>query len=889
MSLASGSRLGPYEILAPAGAGGMGEVYKARDTRLDRLVAIKILPTHLSSNPELKQRFEREARTISALNHPSICVLHDVGHQDGVDFLVMEYLEGESLAERVTRGPLPIDQVIRIGTQVAEALDRAHRQGVVHRDLKPANVVLTKTGAKLLDFGLAKILEPVAGPVISSMSVLPTQQRDLTAQGTILGTLQYMAPEQLEGKEADPRTDIFALGMMIYEMAAGKKAFEGRSQASLIAAILEREPAALSAVQPGIPQALERLVKICLAKEPEDRWQTAHDVALQLRWIAEGGSLAEFPAVAPARRKGRERLWMTIAAVACAGALALLAFILFKPEPPKTRLQFSLFPPENTSWTPFNSIALSPDGRKLAFYADSRDGLGRLWLRPMDSAAAQPLPGTEIGNASFPFWSPDSRYVGFFAERKLKRIDTTGGGPQTLCESEDMSGGTWNQNGIILFSPAARRGIQKIPAVGGSPASITQLDDSRQETAHVWPVFLPDGKHFLFLARSAKSELNGIFVGSLDGGKPRFLLNSDSGAVFAPPRSLLFMRGGALQAQDFDPKRQTVSGEPRLVAENVGMNLAYHYGAFTASDNGLLAFRSGSAGGRELVWIDRKGVRGDPLVPVSNFVDPDLSPDGKRVVLALGDVLGTRSEIWIVDLVRSVSTKLTFNPSDSATPVWSPDGKYIYYTSRGEKAMDIFRKAADGSDEQTLIYASDEDKALEDISPDGRYLLFDSGVNSGNFDLWMLPLEKGAAAVPLAKTTSQEGAGHVSPDGKWVAYVSDESGEPQVYLRSFPQLGGKWQVSASGGAQPQWSRDGKEIYYLGIDGSLQAVSMQAAGSTPQIGAAVQLFTRSLNIFSMRNHYTPSLDGQRFLFTLNASNAGPVPMTVLVNWDAENQR
>jgi serine/threonine protein kinase/Tol biopolymer transport system component len=889
MNLASGTRLGPYEILAPAGAGGMGEVYKAKDTRLDRLVAIKILPAHLSDDPERRQRFEREARAISALNHPSICMLHDVGHQDGVDFLVMEYLEGESLAERLAKGALPTDQVIRIGSQVADALDRAHRQGVIHRDLKPGNIVLTKNGAKLLDFGLAKVLEPASGAVLSTMSALPTERRDLTAQGTLLGTLQYMAPEQLEGKEADPRTDIFALGMLIYEMAAGQKAFEGKSQASLIAAILEREPAPLSIVKPDVPPALARLVKICLAKEPEDRWQTAHDVALQLRWIAEGGSLSEFPAVAPQRRKGRERFWMAVAAAASVAALALLAFILIKPEPPRTLLQFSLFPPEKTSWTPFNSMALSPDGRKLVFYADSQDGLGRLWLRPMDSAAAQPLPGTEIGNASFPFWSPDSRFVGFFAERKLKRIDATGGGPQTLCDSEDMSGGTWNKEGIILFSPAAKRGILKIPAAGGSPTAVTQLDDSRQETSHLWPVFLPDGKHFLFLARSAKPELNSIFVGSLDGGKPRLLLNSDSGAVFAPPRSILFMRGGSLQAQEFDPGRQTVSGEPRLIAENVGMNLAYHYGAFTASANGMLAFRSGTSGGRELLWIDRRGTRGEPLVPVSNFVDPDLSPDGKRVVLALGDVLGTRSEIWIVDLVRAVSTKLTFNPVDSATPVWSPDGKHIYYTSRGEKAMDIFRKAADGSDEQTLIYASEGDKAVEDISPDARYLLFDSGVSTGNFDLWMLPLEKGAAAVPLVKTASQEGGGRVSPDGKWVAYVSDESGEPQIYLRSFPHLGGKWQVSARGGAQPRWSRNGKEIYYLGIDGSFQVVSVQTDGSTPQIGGPVQLFTRSLNIFSMRNHYTPAPDGQRFLFTLNASNAGPVPMTVMVNWDAENPR
>jgi len=867
----------------------MGEVYKAKDTRLDRLVAIKILPAHLSKDPERRQRFEREARTVSALNHPFICTLHDVGQQDGTDFLVMEYLEGENLAERLTKGPLPAEQVLRIASQVADALDKAHRQGVVHRDLKPANVVLTKNGAKLLDFGLAKVLDPASGAVLSGMSALPTERRDLTAEGTLLGTLQYMAPEQLEGKEADPRTDSFALGEMIYEMATGRRAFEGKSQASLIAAILEREPAPISSIQPMAPPALDRLVKSCLAKEPEDRWQTAHDVALQLKWIAEGGSLAGLPAPVAQRRKAREGIWIALTALSTVAALLLTAFIFLRPAPQRSMLQFSIYPPEKTAWASFNSMAISPDGRKLVFYADSEDGLGRLWLRPMNSVVAQPLPGTEVGNPSFPFWSPDGRFVAFFAERKLKKIDTTGGVPQTLCEIDDMAGGSWNRDGLILFSPAAKLGLMKISGSGGTPTPVTRLDSSRVETGHLWPSFLPDGKHFLFHVRSTKREFEGVRVGSLDGGEGKFLMNADSGAVFVPPDHVLFLRGGALQSQGFDAQRLELVGEPVLMAENVGMNTAYHYGAFTASTNGMVAYRSGAAGSRDLVWIDRQGMRSEPVVPSGNYVDPDLSPDGKRVAVALGDALAEKSEIWIVDLSRGLATKLTFSPKDAVSPVWSPDGKYVYFSMAEDHFLDVYRKAADGSGEQELVFKSEEDKFLTDISPDGAFLLFDTGTTVGTSDMWRLSLHGKATASPLLQTSFQEGQGRVSPDGRWLAYVSDESGNPQVYVRSFPQFAGKWQISGRGGGQPRWSRDGKQIFYLGMDGSLQAVSLEGQGSSFQIGAGSQLFTRSLNLFAMRNHYTPALDGQRFLFTLNSNNSGPVPMTVLVNWDAEGSR
>jgi Tol biopolymer transport system component len=637
------------------------------------------------------------------------------------------------------------------------------------------------------------------------------------------------------------------------------------------------------------PPALDRLVKICLAKEAEDRWQTAHDVALQLKWIAEGGSQAGLPAPVAQRRKGREQIWITLAALSTVTALALAAMVFLRPAPARSMLQFSVYPPEKTTWTSFNSMAISPDGRKLAFYADSENGLGRLWLRSMNSVVAQPLPGTEVGNASFPFFSPDSRFVGFFAERKLKRIDTTGGVPQVLCEIEDMSGGSWNSAGLILFSPAAKQGLLKISGSGGTPTPVTKLDASRVETGHLWPSFLPDGEHFLYYVRSAKREFEGIRVGSLEGGDGKFLMNADSGAVFVPPRHVLFMRGGALQVQEFDTKQLSLVGEPVLMAEKVGMNTAYYYGAFTASANGMIAYRSGASASRDLSWIDRGGVRGDPAVPSANYIDPELSPDGRRVAVALGDTLASKSEIWIVDLSRSVSSKLTFGQSDAVTPVWSPDGQYVYFASGGGRFLDIYRKTADGSGEEELVFKSEVDKYLTDVTPDGAFILFDTGTAVGASDMWKVSPRQDASPEPLLKTSFQEGQGRVSGDGKWLAYVSDESGLPQVYIRSFPQLGGKWQVSARGGAQPRWRRDGKEIYYLGIDGSLQAVPLEVQGASLQIGAASQLFTRSLNLFSMRNHYTPSGDGQRFFFTLNSNNSGPVPMTVLVNWDAEGSR
>ena len=532
MALNTGTRLGPYEILAPLGAGGMGEVYRAKDTRLDRTVAVKVLPEHLAADAAGRQRLEREAKAVSALNHPHICVLHDVGQDGGVDFLVMEYLEGETLAQRLKKGPLPVDQVLRHGVEIADALDKAHRDGIVHRDLKPGNIVLTKGGAKLLDFGLAKLKRDGMSEAPAALSTLPTPAKPLTEKGTILGTLMYMAPEQLEGGEADARSDIWALGLVLYEMTTGKKAFSGKSQASLIGAILKEEPLSLTQHQPMTPPWLDRVVRNCLAKDPDERWQSAHDIVAQLRSIAEvpGGDV---------RGRGRpfrsERLLVRLLAAAVgllAIALAVVVMSRQGEEPRVVRTAISL--PEGTA---VESISVSPDGRALAFAGSGADGQGRLWVRRLDNDRPLALPGTE--GASFPFWSPDGRFLGFFAEGSLKKVDVRGGAAEALCPTPQPRGGTWSREGVIVFSPSTGSGLYRISAAGGTPTALTTLDAAKREGSHRWPCFLPDGRRVLYYARSGQQENSAIYVASLDSKEARRVITASSNAAYAPPGYLL--------------------------------------------------------------------------------------------------------------------------------------------------------------------------------------------------------------------------------------------------------------------------------------------------------------------------------------------------------------
>jgi eukaryotic-like serine/threonine-protein kinase len=884
MTLAAGSKLGPYEIVSAIGAGGMGEVYKARDTRLDRTVAIKVLPQHLSANEEIRQRFEREAKTISSLSHPHICALHDVGHQDGTDYLVMEYLEGETLTDRLARNPLPTEQVLRFGIEIADALDKAHRQGVVHRDLKPGNIMLTKSGVKLVDFGLAKLVASV--PMASSLSILPTQAgANLTQEGTILGTFQYMAPEQLEGKEADARTDIFAFGAVLHEMATGQKAFSGKSQASLIAAILDSQPPPISTIQPMTPPALDRVVKTCLAKDPDDRWQTAHDVMLQLKWIAEGGSQARIPAPVAARRQSRERIAWGAAAVLAVTTVALAAILLTRPRPAVRPVRSSLLPAEKTTYHFIGEAAgppaVSPDGLQIAFTARDASGKSLLWVRTLDSSAPRSLPGTE--DAMYPFWSPDSRFIGFFAGGKLKKIEASGGPALTLCDAPDGRGGTWNREGVILFEPHFREPISRVASTGGKSTQVTKLDESRRETTHRFPFFLPDGNHFLYEAGShavgRESELHAIYLGSLDGKPRKLLVNARSKPLYAGGH-LLFVRQKTLMAQPFDPKSGTLSGEAFPVVENVEEDPGYFTAVFSVSDNGVLAYQE--AGGTEdqyqLTWFDRSGKQLEAVGQRGNLWTPRLSHDNRRVVFVLGDP----GDIWVEDLSRHVSTRLTFEPSDESSPAWSPDDTRIFFRSLRSGSGDIYQKVASGTGADELLFSSSALKLPTSVSPDGRYVLFNTLNTKTKWDLELLSLPD-RKVTPFLQTEFDEVLGDFSPDGHWIAYASNESGRFEVYVQPFPGPGGKWQISTAGGVAPAWRRDGKELFYMAPDHKLMAVAVKI-GATFETEAPHPLFETHIRNGPDR-HYDVSADGRRFLVNTPLGEETSPPITLVQNWTA----
>ena len=890
MALTPGTRLGPYEILAAIGAGGMGEVYRARDTRLERTVAVKVLPPELSASSEARQRFEREAKTISQLSHPHICALYDIGNQDGVEYLVMEYLEGETLAERLAKGPLTLEQVLRSGIEIADALEKAHRQGIVHRDLKPGNIMLTRSGVKLLDFGLAKVMVAPSPP--SPLTSMPTMAagRSLTREGMILGTFQYMAPEQLEGKEADSRTDIFALGTVLYEMATGNKAFSGTSQASLVSSIMTAQPPPISSVQPMSPPAFDRVVQACLAKNPEDRWQTAHDVMLQLKWVAEGGSLAGVPAPVSARRKTRERLgWIVAAVLLSAGPP--LALVHFREPPPERRVtQFVISPPSQMSiglGPAAPQAALSPDGRFLAVSLMSADRKRNLWIRPLDSVAPHMLAGTE--DASLPFWSPDGRSVGYFTQEKLKTVLLPGGSPQALADVQSVGGATWNREGVVLFATTAKRGIARIPASGGVAADVTVPDRKRDEVLHVFPQFLPDGRHYLLFILSAKQGATGVYVGSLGSEERKQLVRSEGRGLYAPPGYLLFLRQGTLMAQRFDVKNLRLTGEPARIADGVGYNPLNGRNTVTVSDNGILAYRAGAGSGvpvTELVWFDRNGKRLGTAAPRGFYLRPELSPDGQRIVVERVDTREETRDLWMIDESRSTLTRLTFGPkpANQTHAVWSPDSTRAVFASDRDGAYGLYEKLSNGAGVEQLLVRTDMPKVPTDWSGDGRFLVYDESSTKSGTDIWVLPLSGDRKPAPLLHSDFNESQGHFSPDGRWIAYVSDESGRREVYVQAFPLSGAKWQISTEGGNHPRWRRDGKELFYFAPDQKLMAVEI-SADSTLRLGKPAPLF--EAHYFNIPiSPYSPSADGRKFLINTPVDEETNVnPVTVILNWTA----
>jgi serine/threonine protein kinase len=882
VAILPGKTVGPYQILSAIGAGGMGEVYKARDTRLDRTVAIKVLSAHLADRADSRERFDREARTIAGLNHPHICTLFDIGHQDGMDYLVMEYLEGETLADRLKKGPLPMELALQYAIEISDALDKAHRNGITHRDLKPGNIMLTKSGTKLLDFGLAKLRQD-SNPA-TPFSELATIQGGETAEGTILGTLQYMAPEQVEARPVDARTDIFAFGAVVYEMATGKKAFEGRSQASLIAKILETDPPPISSLQPVSPPSLDRLVKKCLAKEPEKRWQAASDVCDELKWIAEQGQGPQAATAASggmAKRGVREHLGWLVAVAVLVAALAAGVFY-FRRTPAEVRtIRFAIPPPENQSYPVISNtpsfLSVSPDGTKLAFVAVDSNSHSLLWLRDLASQTAEPLPGTD--DAGAPFWSPDSRFIAFSDNSSLKKVAVSGGPAETIAASPAYGGGTWNRDGVILFAAQTFGGaIFRVPSEGGTPTPVTSPDTAHQ-FGNAWPTFLPDGRHFLYLARSPNLDSGAINVGSLDSKETKVLLKVNSSGLYSPPGYLLFGRAGTLFAQPFDADRQELKGDAVPVAQGLQFNQLNGRGALDISENGVLAFRRVPSNAQiRLVWVDRKGSEQPLDAPQHAYRNPRISPDGQRVAVTI-DELG--SQEWLLDIGRGTLTRLTFEGNYNGGTAWAPDGKRITFGSDRAGPRNLFWQLADGSGGTERLTTSERTEVATSWSPDGQTLAFEqTGLGTG-FDIWFLRLAD-RKAEPFLQTRFNEIAPRFSPDGRWLAYASDESGRFEIYVQPFPGPGGKWQISTEGGTEPVWARNGELFYRNG-----EKLMVVETTTSPKFSAANPkvLFKGIYSTYQSVPDFDVTADGQRFLF-LKTDEGTRSEITVVVNWTEE---
>jgi serine/threonine protein kinase/Tol biopolymer transport system component len=904
MALTAGTRLGPYEIESPLGAGGMGEVYRARDTRLERTVAIKVLNAQLVASTELRARFEREARVISQLQHPHICVLHDVGNEGPIDYLVMEFLEGESLAERLRKGPLAPEPVLTIAIEIADALEKAHRAGVVHRDLKPGNVMLTKSGAKLLDFGLAKPLgatvasgkgsgtsPSVFAAALTQTMPSPSPASPLSTAGAVIGTVQYMSPEQIQGLEADARSDIFAFGVMLFEMVTGKRTFEGKTQASIVGQILAVDPPSVRTLRPQTPPGLDRVIRLCLDKDPDERIQTAHDLKLQLQAIAEApATSAQPPTVVPARRS-----WLpwVAAGVLAVAAVAFAAAYLQSLRAPQVSVHSYILPPEKATFLLTGNDAgppvLSPDGRRIAFVAKSTEGKQVLWVRPLNSTIAQPMSGTD--GAIYPFWSADSRYVAFFAARKLNKVDASGGPPQALCDAKVGRGGTWNNSGTIVFAPDSTGGVARVDAAGGTPVPLTTVDG--KETSHRWPQFLPDGNHYLYFAHGASSPDSGVYLAALDSKEPKLLLRNDSNAIYAAPGQLLFVRDSTLMAQSFNLRSLELEGEAKPIADHVAVNTDTWRGILTASANGELLYQHGLAGGgSQLVWYDASGKQGEPVLPeTADYYWPELSPDGSK--LAVDIEVNGLGDIWVIDLARHTKTRITFGPLTSVEPVWWPDGKSIVFSYGPAGTSDsLYRQNADGTgNKEKLLETPGIIDYVFSVAPDGRYIAYmrHDPKSSTGWDIWALPMfpDKSGEQKPFAviATNFLDVTPSFSPDGKWLAYSNDETGRMEVYIQPFPGGAGRWQVSTAGGARPTWRNDGKELYFWSIDQQLMAVDIQQNSANLQLGTPHALFKASV-VSGPTGIYTASADGKKFVMNTVLPQSQSEPLTLITNWPAD---
>ena len=901
MALGPGARLGPYEIVAAIGAGGMGEVYRARDSRLARDVAIKILPSSFTNDPERLARFEQEARAAAALNHPAILAVYDIGTHDpstgsgqaSAPYIVSELLEGATLRERLG-GALPMRRVVDYSTQIAHGLAAAHEKGIVHRDLKPENIFITADGrVKILDFGLAKLTQPEA--LTAGASVLPTGAAfnlqgigPDTLPGMVLGTLGYMAPEQVRGQAADHRADIFAFGAILYEMISGQRAFRGDTTADTMSAILAKDAPEISTTDGRIPPGLTRIVDRCLEKAPAARFQSTRDLAFALEALTSQSDArpAHQPTPAPSRTHilRSPRIAWTISAVMTIAAAAL-AFAYFRPTPapPAQSVRFQIAPPGQA---PAEHFVLSPDGRMLAFVANN-GGADQVWIKSMDALEAHALSGTD--GAAYPFWSPDGAFIGFFSQGKLRKVATAGGPPQVLCDAASGRGGTWNRDGVILFSAGPTSPILRVAAAGGVPAPVTKLGAGALD-GHRFPFFLPDGSHFFFNAGSNDPQLAGLYVGSLDGSAPARLLGDNTNAQYVASRDsgyVLFRRDETLMAQSFDVRTLKFSGDMFPIAEQVPLSVNIGYGAYSVSANGTLAYRTGGgASNRELVWFDRSGKRLGVATKAAALVgEMAISPNERTVATRIN--AGSQSDLWLQDTSRDVISRFTFRPGFSRNAVWSPDGTRLAFALQSSSAYSasIYVKPASGGGAEELLLEGGVNAFPSDWSSDGRWMVYQQqGQNSG-LDLWLLPLEGNRKPVVYLQTPFDEVDGHFAPSGssspKWMAYQSSESGQLQVYIQSIPANGAKFQLSTNGGTAPRWRADGKELFYVTPDRKLMAVPAEL-GTSVEIGTPKELFANS-----SANGFAPSRDGERFLLDVPAGGESAVvpPITVVLNWTA----
>lgn len=880
-----GRQLGRYRILSLLGAGGMGEVYHARDARLNREVAIKVLPPHLAEDSAALARFEREARAVAALSHPNILAIHDFGAEHGLVYAVMELLDGQTLRQRLSASPLGWREAVEIGAAVAEGLAAAHAKGVIHRDLKPENIFLIRDGrVKILDFGLARVKTPISRhptPVNTSSSTLP----NVTEPGTVMGTVGYMSPEQVRGEDADSPSDIFSLGCVLHEMVTGRRAFARPTPVETMAAILQDQPPKFSEVGITAPAELELLVTHCLEKEARDRFHSARDLRFVLQALLSGSKAT---LIYPRRLWPRmaAAIWGLITVILLAATSLAIIYIRRGPADASS-IPFTVPLPGAWIATEMEStfMAVSPDGQRMTFVVES-EGQRMLWVRPRDSISARLLAGTE--GAASPFWSPDSRWIGFFAESRLKKIEASGGPPQVLCDLPiGLGTGTWGRDGTILISGQGEgsEGIYRVPDTGAAATPVIKFDRSRGEGWYFWPHFLPDGRHFLYLKSDLDYKGDTILIGSLDTGQSRPLLRMSSRVEYTPPGYLLYVREGTLLAHPFDAEKLGFTGDPIPIAEQVNYFGPTGYADFSVSES-LIIYRTGETAS-ELVLVDRNGRELATVGAPRQYEEPRLSPDGKKVAVGIVDPRAGTLDIWTLDLTRNLETRITKTRQNTEYgPVWSPDGAYLAFVADRKGPPHLHRILSSGVDEaEEFLPSEPQIQWADDWSADGQFIIYYKTDAKTKLDLWILPLFGDRKPFPFLNTPFNEKEARFSTDGLWVAYVSDESGKNDVYVQPVKKSGEKWTISTAGGSQPVWRRDGRELFYLAADNKLMAVPVKK-GARFEAGAPTMLF----RIEPAAEHaYDVAADGQRFLVNTNVTRAESLPITAVINWAAELKR